>query len=169
MDAMINKPGSSGFKQPVVGLDLGTYRMSGNGAFLWYSGTTAQTPGDGALGDGYLFSTSEKTYGTVFTVTMIGTDLSNDHPVGVAYCGGGQIALGSIAGCTDTDFNPLTSGGNGSFYVGNGYQRQQMRVYGSSPATATIECGSCHDPHVSNTFLRTSNSGGMVCQTCHIK
>jgi hypothetical protein len=44
-----------------------------------------------------------------------------------------------------------------------------------------VECGSCHDPHVSNgqsgpnsliageTFLRISNANSAVCTTCHVK
>lgn len=171
MDAMVNRPGSSGFTQPGrAGFSQGNYRMSGAGGFMWYAGATGRTAGDGALGDGF-FGTAP--VGTNWSATLLGTDLSNDHPIGMAYCGGGQTALGSNAGCSDTDFNGLTGSTpmGGSFYVGAGSQKQQMRAYGSTPDVATVECGSCHDPHsaAERTFLRTSNAGSAVCLACHVK
>ena len=167
MDAMVNRPGSSGFTQPGAKL-AGSYRASGGGAFMWYGSLAGKTSGGGGLGDGF-FGTLPT--GTNWSATLLGTDLSNDHPIGMAYCGGGQTATGSISGCTDTDFNPQVSGGNGSFYIGTGAQKNQMRTYGNSPDSATVECGSCHDPHSSTqrTFLRTSNTGSAVCLTCHAK
>ena len=159
MDSMINKPGSSGFA-------TSGSRIGGN----WYSGTSLKTSGVGGLGDGFIGTVP--TVGTFDSAVILGTNLSNDHPIGMAYCGGGQAAVGSLAGCADTDFNPQVSGANGSFWVGtSSTQKENMRTYGTSPATATVECGSCHDPHsaVNRTFLRTSNAGSAVCLTCHAK
>ena len=159
MDSMINKPGSSGFK-------TSGSRIGGN----WYSGTDLAVPGSGGLGDGFIDTVPS--VGTHDNEVLLGTDLSNDHPIGMAYCGGGQATTGSLGGCADQDFNPQMSGANGSFWVGtSSTQKENMRTYGTSPATATVECGSCHDPHssVNRTFLRTSNSGSGLCLTCHAK
>ena len=107
------------------------------------------------------------------TIANLGTDLSNDHPVGVPYCGGNQTAPGSRAGCRDQDFFGAMNNGSGNGYVvGNSsIQRENMRLYGTSLGTATVECASCHDPHnaQNKTFLRISNSGSAVCLTCHAK
>jgi predicted CXXCH cytochrome family protein len=108
---------------------------------------------------------------TTAGIVMLGTDLSNDHPIGMAYCGGGQSATGSNAGCADSDF--IASAGSGiKWYVGgSSTERENMRIYGTDSSTATVECGSCHDPHnaVNKVFLRTSNEGSAVCLTCHVK
>ena len=162
MDAMINKPGSSGFSQP-GSKDYGSFRMSGNGT-LGFSST--------AFDDSTATIGSAGT-GTNWSPVVLGTDLSNDHPINMPYCGGGQTSLNDNSTCSDTDFNALSASApnGGSFYVGGGSQKEQMRVYGASAAVATVECGSCHDPHsaVNRTFLRTSNAGSAVCLTCHAK
>jgi predicted CXXCH cytochrome family protein len=101
-----------------------------------------------------------------------GTDLSNDHPVGTPYCGGGQIAVGNIAGCSDNAFYPAVQGINSfSFVVGDSaVAKENMRIYGSNLSTATVECGSCHDPHndANPGFLRRSWATGSLCNACHI-
>ncbi len=72
----------------------------------------------------------------------LGTDLSNDHPIDVAY----------------TDAAPNKAG---------------LVAQGSLPSNITltsgeITCGSCHDPHNTNTqkFLESSASGDL-CLDCH--
>lgn len=106
-------------------------------------------------------------------IANLGTDLSNDHPVGIPYCGGGQSSPGSKAGCADQDFFGAVNNGSGNGYmVGSSpVQKENMRLYGTSLSTATVECASCHDPHTSSTktFLRINNSGSAVCLTCHAK
>lgn len=141
MDNMINKPGSSGF-----------------------------TPGDGSsLGNMGAMSSS--------TIANLGTDLSDDHPVGVYYAGGNcsSTANGSKAGCKDQDFNRASQGTNGSWTVepvgGAAKESQKLRLYGTALESATVECGSCHDPHTSDTatFLRISNKQSNLCLSCHAK
>lgn len=144
MDNMVNAPGGSGYT-------AGGAQMAGT-----WSNTTDTTAGVMQAGAG---------------VVMLGTDLSNDHPIMMKYCGGGA-AVGSAAGCSDTDFAAVDSSATGSFFVGAaGQQRNKMRLYGAAVADATVECGSCHDPHNSQTktFLRTDNAGSAVCLTCHVK
>ncbi len=145
MDNMINQPGGSG------------YNASGASLPGTWSNLTDTSGGVMQAGAG---------------IVMLGTDLSNDHPVGIPYCGGGAAAAGSNSGCKDLDFNAPQNSGSGGFVVGTDpIQKNNMRLYGSSVASATVECASCHDPHndVNKTFLRVSNGGSAVCLTCHAK
>ena len=103
-----------------------------------------------------------------FRVALIGTDLTNDHPIGIEY--------GSNA-----EFNPPTATrGTISFFDGNGNGRpdgDEIRMYDTGDGPE-IECASCHDPHgvpsggsgslLEPTFLRTDNAGSKVCLTCHV-
>lgn len=75
----------------------------------------------------------------------LGTDLSNDHPVGVPMI-------------------PAISAG----YANPGTTGAIARTFG---ATATVECASCHDVHGSGQplFLRASNINSQICTACHIK
>ena len=106
---------------------------------------------------------------TDFTVFSIGTDLKNDHPVGVTFP--------TING-NGTDFNtPGGTKGSASFFDMDGdtsMDKEDIRVYGGK-----VECASCHDPHgvqsggpssqFKPTFLRVDNAGSALCLTCHIK
>lgn len=152
MDTIINAPGSG---------------LTGDAA--WLAGTWA---GANQLG-GKL---------QVGAVTNLGKDLTNDHPIGIQYCGGGLSGAGTtVSGiCSDADFKaPVTQNINGNqvFWVDTGgagtRQKTDMVLYtrgfvaGSGPS---VECASCHDPHSNNqTFLRISNAGSAVCLACHIK
>jgi hypothetical protein len=163
MDNIINAPGSGNVVADGGGADGRTYSWSGPTV-----NATGRISGGAAL---------------------IGTDLSNDHPIGVQYCGGGLGVAGGI--CRDGDFQqPQTTTINGAqiYWVetgGSGKQRTDLPLYqrttgGLGPM---VECGSCHDPHVSSgqagpagtgrtageTFLRISNAGSGVCLACHIK
>jgi hypothetical protein len=102
-------------------------------------------------------------------VPMLGTDLRDDHPVSIQYGGGGL--LGSDA---DGTANPTAN---------QTREKTDMILYTRTdgPAGATgepmVECGSCHDPHNSSTFvanqsvsfLRIPNDSSQICTTCHIK
>jgi predicted CXXCH cytochrome family protein len=77
---------------------------------------------------------------------LIGTNLRDDHPVGVNYV---------------TSYNADTTH----------FVAQANGVVGTLPLFATkVECGTCHDPHgvtgLTN-FLRIAN--GPLCTACHIK
>jgi hypothetical protein len=169
MDNIINAPGSGGLLADGGGVD--------GRAFTW-TGSTVNAAGRLASG-----------------AALLGTDLSNDHPIGIQYCGGGLTATGTaVSGtCRDGDFvAPLTQtiNANQVFWIetgGTGKQRTDMPLYvrpGELVATGPlVECGSCHDPHVSTgqagptgtgrvageTFLRISNASSAVCTACHVK
>lgn len=165
MDTMINKPGSGGYNA---------------------SGSTLGGTWTGARQDGT---------GKLTGIANLGTDLSNDHPVGIQYCGGGistgssSTSAGSTGSCRDADFvAPKTStiGGATAWWVdstggtSNARDKKDMILYARAPTLSGdatsgfyqpfVECASCHDPHSSNaTFLRISNSQSAVCLTCHNK
>ena len=171
MDNVINAPGSGGVIADGGGVD--------GRAFAW-TGPTVDT------------ATGRMTNGGD-RISMLGTDLSNDHPIGIQYCGGGLSGSGTTMSgtCVDSDFNlPQTQvvNGNQVFWIetgGSGKQRTDLPLYqrttgGLGPL---VECASCHDPHVSSgqagppttgrvsgdTFLRISNAESAVCRSCHVK
>lgn len=119
-------------------------------------------------------------------IALIGQDLSNDHPIGIQYGGGGITKTAPAAPTNDVDFvspNNATINGNTIWWVDteatpNGTrQKTDMQLYTRSVAAIDggtaqpfVECASCHDPHTENsTFLRVSNAGSAVCLACHTK
>lgn len=88
---------------------------------------------------------------------MLGTNLTNDHPVGFSY----SAAVGQDAGGLNAAAAVSTAfGGKTVFFKANG------GAIGDS-----MECSSCHAVH-DNTyapFLRTTNSGSTLCLACHAK
>ncbi len=110
---------------------------------------------------------------TDFTVFAIGTDLRNDHPVGIRYP--------TTAG-PGTDFrDPGRKETKLAWFDNNGNARadsNEIRLYNTGDGYE-VECASCHDPHgvpsagpgsvFNPTFLRVSNAGSGVCLTCHSK
>lgn len=170
MDNIINAPGSGG------------YDVTGGGTnglgYVWTGNVTAE---------GLMNAT---------TVANLGTNLSNDHPIGIQYCGGGLTGATTVVSgtCRDTDFNRVgvrtaSINSNQVFWVETGTAdtvktRTDLPLYTRTFASATgpsVECGTCHDPHVSDgqtgpngqlagaTFLRISNASSAVCTTCHVK
>ncbi len=159
-------------------LPSASYTVYGGGSTL--SGTTVNQPGvnsktclschDGtvALGD-VAVGTDDTLSGTTpdgYTlaaggflqggIDYFGTNLTREHPVGVAY---------------DT---AVTSAGLNSSVVFNGagtvgVVASKWRIYGSAIGTARVECGSCHDPHNTTAgqtpFLRNTKS--TMCSDCH--
>jgi predicted CXXCH cytochrome family protein len=120
-------------------------------------------------------------------ITNIGTDLRNDHPIGIQYGGGGITLAAPAAATRDPDFKPAASAVLGSTRVwwvdteatpNSTRQKTDMALYtrvagsyvGQTDSEPFVECGSCHDPHTTNaTFLRISNAGSAVCLACHVK
>jgi len=143
--------------------------------------------GGGAGGRGYVWTGLNQTAGKMInaggSISMLATDLSNDHPVGVEYCGGGS----STGSCKDADFVPVSYAGGtqatGPWWVdtseGTGGTRQKtdMILYAAKADRTTgvgpqVECGSCHDPHSTNgLFLRRTggNANSVTCLSCHVK
>ncbi|MBL8362604.1 MAG: hypothetical protein JNN18_19110 [Rubrivivax sp.] len=153
---------------------------------------------DGGGNDGRNFTWTGSTVNAagrlVSGPALIGTDLSNDHPIGIQYCGGGLSGSGTtVSGaCRDSDFVlPQTQviNGNQIFWVDTGLpgtkQRTDLPLYqrATGGLGPLVECASCHDPHVSpgqagpagtgqtagETFLRISNASSAVCTACHVK
>ena len=163
MDNILNAPGSGGFSATGGGTTGLTYTWQGT------------VDADGIMTNG------------ATTLSMLSRDLSNDHPIGIQYCGGGPKVGGTSDACQDSDFHAPTTGtigGSTAFWVettgsGAGRQKTDMILYNRAfPANGTllagtypsVECASCHDPHTANpTFLRISNAGSAVCLACHDK
>lgn len=109
---------------------------------------------------------------TDFSAFALGTDLSNDHPIGVPY-------RGLTAG---TEYNATTgTSGNLKFFDKDGDNRadkDEVRLYNTGDGFE-VECATCHDPHgvpsggagsqFIKTFLRATNAGSALCLTCHTK
>jgi hypothetical protein len=166
MDNLINAPGSGGY-DVTGGGDLG----------LAYSWTGSRVNADGQM-------TNSAT-----SLAMLGNDLSNDHPIGIKYCGGGPSSAAPGTACVDTDFiAPVSATVNSNlvFWVDTAggtaaRNKTDMQLYTRTFATGagpSVECGSCHDPHVESgtgtpaagqTFLRIANTGSAVCLACHVK
>ena len=109
-----------------------------------------------------------------FTAAVIGTDLRNDHPVGVRYPSTGPGVDFKVPGATLGKVRFFDTNGN------NRADKNEIRLYDTGGGYA-VECASCHDPHgvgpgpggsggpFNPTFLRVSNSGSGVCLGCHVK
>lgn len=174
MDNILNAPGSGGLT------------TGGGASGLAYNWTT--TGSNGVDTDGFL---------TTANAARLGTDLSNDHPIAIQYCGGGltgdtTTALTVVtANCADTDFrNPDTSVLSGNRRVwwveslnstGAGrsksdvqlYTRNQSEFGAGTALVPTIECASCHEVHgggaTTDLFLRVNQAQSTLCRTCHTK
>jgi len=117
--------------------------------------TIASAPGDVSLAclschdgqtavDSVAFSEFTASNGQMITGDpLIGTDLSNDHPIGITY-GTADTAINSLATATAAGV---------TFYAGK------------------VECASCHDPHSDtyNFFLRVDTQNSAICTACHNK
>jgi predicted CXXCH cytochrome family protein len=148
MDTVINAPGSGGYNSA------------------------------GALMAGRVWSGANQTNGKLAAgiLTNLTTDLTNDHPIGIQFCGGGistgsnSTAAASSGTCRDGDFNAAQNGlvaGTRVWWVdvagvGTAGTRDKtdMQLYARAPVIAGdttsgfyqpfVECASCHDPHVEN-------------------
>lgn len=167
------------------------------------------TPGSGTIAGadtavtgtaGYTWSGANKITGIANIGGATGKDLTNDHPIGIQYCGGGLTgATTTVSGtCNDLDFvaaaSTTTSDGRTAqvktkevntkqvFWVdvdgtagrGKGDIQLYSRDFAGASGTPSVECGSCHDPHVEAgtngiSFMRVSTAGSKICLSCHIK
>lgn len=177
IDSIINMPGSGGF--------LKSQETMQNDDFLdtW---DNAQGPdatehlglklgsGRSCLECHSSFAGLVGTGASDFIVFAIGTELFNDHPVGVPYRdpsiypGADYRAadrIGKSMRFFDTDGDGRPDSDEIRFYdSGNGFR---------------VECASCHDPHgvpakgggplFNKTFMRVANDGSKLCLTCHLK
>ncbi|WP_407280184.1 cytochrome c3 family protein [Aromatoleum evansii] len=102
-----------------------------------------------------------------FSAYALGTDLRNDHPVGVKLPTGAEwnVPSGTYQNIrffdTDGDNRP---------------DKNELRFYDSGQGFE-VECASCHDPHgvpgatakFLPTFLRVTVDASQICLTCHVK
>lgn len=120
-------------------------------------------------------------------ITNIGKDLTDDHPVGVQFAGGGYSLSNPSGPGTDPDFNRPESeimGTSRVWWVNTSdgtsdFERTDMKLYTRTATRGAfvgepqpyVECASCHDPHVDEnpTFLRINPNGSAVCLACHNK
>ncbi len=149
MDNMLNTPG------------LGTAALTGDTLTAGYSWSAASV--DVTLGA--LSANAPPTGGPV-----LGTDLSNDHPIGMTYCGM-QTVAGTCDGAEIANF--VTPGTIGTAQGTSGGSATEIKLFGGTAATGngTVECGSCHDPHGTGNqlFLRKTAAGSAICLACHVK
>lgn len=106
-----------------------------------------------------------------FDVFALGTDLSDNHPVGIGFPSS-RVGI---------DFNATTAQKSSiSFYDTDGDGKpdsNEVRYYDTGDGFE-VECASCHDPHgvksgvgnqLNPMFLRRDNKHSALCQTCHAK
>ena len=109
---------------------------SGGGNDSYISARGGVNPGTGRISSGY---------------SLIGTDLSNDHPVSITY----QDNL-------DAGLQPAAS-------------LSGVRLYPENATGAKVQCSSCHDAHnfgspgTTAPFLRVTMVGSFLCKSCHKK
>jgi mono/diheme cytochrome c family protein len=180
VDTIINMPGSGNFDamqeigqkdsflndnwDNAEGADASVHMSLSNGECLaCHSADYDANPVAAMLGGG----------ATSFDLFVIGTDLTNDHPVGVSL----PVKVLGI------DFNDpsQTKANDIAFYDLDGDGRpdkDEIRYYNTGDGFE-VECSSCHDPHgvplsgagseFIPSFLRRANDNSDVCLTCHIR
>lgn len=175
MDSIINMPGAGGYSAAQAGsqnnaflnawnnsrgpdatVHVGLNPVAGNGCLACHSA------GAGVVGAG----------ATDFAAFVIGTDLRNDHPVGVRYPDTGPGVDFKPAGASRATMRWFDSNNNGF------PDTREVRLYDSGDGFE-VECASCHDPHgvpsggpgspFNPSFLRVPNTGNQLCLTCHTK
>ena len=87
--------------------------------------------------------------GKMLGVSLMGKDLSNDHPIAITYpsTNPGMVAKATVLALTNS-----------------------VKLFGTT-GTEKVQCASCHDVH-NNTnapFLRVSLTNSALCTTCHLK
>ncbi len=133
-------------------------------AYVTHNGNSVSTkhdlinaPGAGGIPDTSSYPNCARCHPTIYgqpsnDYIWLGQDLSDDHPVSVAY----------PTTAVDPAFNapPDTQVGwwsptGDDLHLYNGY----------------VECATCHNPHKPDygAFLRVSNAGSAMCLQCHVK
>jgi predicted CXXCH cytochrome family protein len=132
---------SSGTMQSVAGQPDGSSKL----CLSCHDGTVAM--------DNFGGKTNGSTANVMTGSTVLGTSLSNDHPISITY----DAALATADGGLNDP--SVTSGLGGSIAA-------KMLVSGK------MQCSSCHDVHngagVAHLLLK-SNAGSALCLTCHKK
>lgn len=114
------------------------------------------TPPDGHRPDLTSWPNCERCHTDIYTggrrTLVLGTDLSNDHPVSMAYPTAAQ--------------DPMFYTPPDAMSGWGGRTQADVKLFGGY-----VECGSCHNVHDpgAGAFLRKSNAGSRLCLTCHKK
>lgn len=139
LDGTVSQP--TGASKACLSCHDGTVAV-GNIAYGNYAGSLDPGPHGGA--------TDYAAGGTMTGGALLGTDLSNDHPVSITY------------NTADTGLRPPVGG-----TVTDG--TITLQLYGA--ANDMVECASCHNVHDNTNapFLRASNSQSALCLVCHLK
>jgi hypothetical protein len=175
MDSIINMPGSGGYDPVQARIQNDTFLRAWDysrglqptqhigGNVVANQGCLAcHSSGAGIAGPG----------ASHLSVFLIGTDLRNDHPVGVRY----PAARAGI------DYHPpRTTRDSVRWFDTDGDNwpdSNEVRLYDRGDGFS-VECASCHDPHgvpsgiaggpFNRSFLRVRNTASALCLTCHIK
>jgi len=166
IDAIINMPGSGKYDAD----------QDADNAFLntWgnFSGIASSHSPMGGCTAGSCHNRGNPFGIPAFEVLILGSDLRNDHPIGITY------PEGSVS---TVDFNPPThENGIIQFFELNANNKpdsNEIRLYDTGDGYE-VECASCHDPHgvmdpngstFIAGFLRVSNDESALCLTCHVK
>ena len=172
VDSIINMPGSGRYQASQATSQDNAFLNSWNNASgpdaTVHIGLNGAAPETGCLACHAPGAEIFKAGATDFTIFAIGTDLRNDHPVGITY---------PVTSGTSTEFKTPGGQKGATFFFDDGdnnMEKQEVRVYDGK-----VECASCHDPHgvpsgapgstFKPTFLRVANTGSALCLTCHTK
>jgi len=169
VDSIVNMPGSGGYSE--------AQKTSQDNAFLntWTNTRGPDASAHFGLKEGaqclacHAPGAELGASATSFATFAIGTDLSNDHPVGVKLPEGADW---NVPGGTKDEIKYFDANGD------NRLSKGDIRFYDTGEGPE-VECASCHDPHgvpsggsgstFNATFLRVQNTGSAVCLTCHNK
>lgn len=116
-----------------------------------HDGTVALDSFGGVNGGTYIFGSA-----------LIGTDLTNDHPVG------GAAAWNPAY--EGSRYNPRLNWENQTFGGDRMGRLQDMIINGN--VESVIACTTCHEPHRrggNDYLMRIDNTGSQMCLACHIK
>ncbi len=87
--------------------------------------------------------------GKMLGISMLGKDLSNDHPISITYpsTDPGLVAKATVLALSNS-----------------------VKLFGSA-GSEKVQCASCHDVHnnANAPFLRVSMTNSALCTTCHLK
>jgi predicted CXXCH cytochrome family protein len=136
--------------------DLGPYELwDGEDDVLGKRSLTCLSCHDGTLALGGI--TGSK-MGDESPSADLGTDLTDDHPIGVAYTMTASTRWGAAV--------PNSSGTSAKVGGTSG-----LSIYNNGDGKYRVECSSCHSVHGSDFggLLRMSNYGSALCLACHIR
>ncbi|MBF0182572.1 MAG: cytochrome c3 family protein [Magnetococcales bacterium] len=176
VDSIINMPGSGRYNAN----GLTSHQEAFLDSWITVPGQTSVSPNHLAMG---LSSPAKSNAGCMschnsdigvahsFAIANIGTDLRDEHPIGVEIPTAriGQDFIGPTVTLDKVAFFDLNAN--------NKPDSNEIRFFKTGD-TYRVECASCHDPHgvaathggqIHPTFLRVKNDGSAVCLTCHAK